>query len=241
MAKDTGIIFLDVSRSVNEKIKTKPPIKLMSLFFIGLMVFTAFSMVTFITQPANASPPATGDKSFLNTSFRTNYADVQSGSSSSYPITFSEQSSVKIYGHVKDSNNITANSTVLNQTINPAAVPSSLSSNDSYIHPMTVYYHAYFIESGLPSGTSWSVTYNSIVYSSTTTTIEITLTTSGTYSYSIPFADSGSYSYPPYPSSGTLSDTGTLDVGFGANTSAKETTTDANLKDWLYSTAYHTK
>ena len=125
MAKDTGIIFLDVSTSISEKIKTKPPIKLMSLFFIGLMVFTAFSMVAFTTQPANASPPATGDKSFLNTSFRTNYVDVQSGSSSSYPITFSEQGSVKIYGHVKDNNSNQANSTVLNQTINPAAVPAS--------------------------------------------------------------------------------------------------------------------
>ena len=126
--------------------------------------------------------------------------------------------------------------TMLNFGTQAAFAPSPTSENQSFAHPMTVYYHAYFVESGLPSGTSWSVTYNSVVYSSTTTTIEITLTTSGTYSYSIPFADSGSYSYPPYPSSGTLSDTGTLDVGFGANTSAKETTTDANLKDWFYST-----
>ena len=108
--------------------------------------------------------------------------------------------------------------------------------NSSYVHPLTVYYHSYFIESGLPSGTSWSVTYNSVVFSSTTTTIEITLTTSGTYSYSIPFADSGSYSYPPYPSSGTLSDTGTLDVAFGANISASATTTDVGIKLWFYST-----
>ena len=59
MDKDTGIIFLDVLTSISEKIRKKPPIKLMSLFFIGLMVFTAFSMVTFITQPVNASPPLT--------------------------------------------------------------------------------------------------------------------------------------------------------------------------------------
>jgi hypothetical protein len=126
--------------------------------------------------------------------------------------------------------------TMLNFGTQAAFAPSPTSENQSFAHPMTVYYHAYFVESGLPSGTSWSVTYDGTLYSSTTTTIEITLTTSGTYSYSIPFADSGSYSYPPYPSSGTLSDTGTLDVGFGANTSAKETTTDANLKDWFYST-----
>ena len=108
--------------------------------------------------------------------------------------------------------------------------------NSSYVHPLTVEYHAYFDESGLPSGTSWSVTYDGTLYSSTTTTIEITLTTSGTYSYSIPFADSGSYSYPPYPSSGTLSDTGTLDVAFGANISASATTTDVGIKLWFYST-----
>ena len=61
MAKDTGIIFLDVSISIRGKIKKKPPIKLMSLFFIGLMVFTAFSMVTFIVQPAYPSPDAQTD------------------------------------------------------------------------------------------------------------------------------------------------------------------------------------
>ena len=77
MAKDTGIIFLDVSTSISEKIKTKPPIKLMSLFFIGLMVFTAFSMVTFSSQPANASPPLTGDKAFSNASLYTPYTQTQ--------------------------------------------------------------------------------------------------------------------------------------------------------------------
>ena len=87
MAKDTGIIFLDVSRSINEKIKKKSPIKIMSLFFIGLMVFTAFSMVTFITQPANASPPLTGDKAFSNASLFTPYTQTQTGSNPSFNLT----------------------------------------------------------------------------------------------------------------------------------------------------------
>ena len=86
------------------------------------MVFTAFSMVTFISQPANASPPLTGDKAFSNVSLWTNYASTQSGSSSSWNVTFSESGTANIYGHVKDSNGNQANSSVVGQTINPASV-----------------------------------------------------------------------------------------------------------------------
>jgi hypothetical protein len=127
--------------------------------------------------------------------------------------------------------------TMLNFATQPAFAPSPTLEDQSFIHPMTVYYHAYFIESGLPSGTDWNVTYNSVVYSSTTTTIETSMTASGTYSYSIPNAGSGIYDYPVYPSSGTLSNTGTLDVAFGANISASATTTDVGIKLWFHSTS----
>ena len=55
--------------------------------------------------------------------------------------------------------------------LNFASAPDSMTSsnsaqslvNSSYVHPMTVYYHAYFVESGLPSGTDWNVTYDGVV------------------------------------------------------------------------------
>ena len=127
--------------------------------------------------------------------------------------------------------------TMLNFGTQAAFAPSPTLEDQSFIHPMTIYYHAYFIESGLPSGTNWNVTYDGVVYSSTTTTIETSMTTSGTYSYTIPNAGSGIYDYPVYPSSGTLSNTGTLDVAFGANISASATTTDIGIKLWFHSTS----
>ena len=118
----------------------------------------------------------------------------------------------------------------------PASNSLTSSNNSFFVHPLTVFYHAYFDESGLPSGTDCNVTYDGGVYSSTTSTIEITLSSSGSYPYSIPFAVSGTYKYPPYPSSGTLSDTSTLNVVFGANLTATPSATDVNLKVWFHST-----
>ncbi|MCL5874256.1 MAG: hypothetical protein M1161_02820 [Candidatus Thermoplasmatota archaeon] len=71
---------------------------------------------------------------------------------------------------------------------------------------------------------------------STTTTIEFSYTSSGTYSYSIPFAVSGAYRYPPYPSSGSLSDSGSLTVNFGANLTATPNPGDVDMKIWMHST-----
>ncbi|MEM3325620.1 MAG: S53 family peptidase, partial [Thermoplasmata archaeon] len=61
-------------------------------------------------------------------------------------------------------------------------------------------YTVTFTESGLPSGTSWSVTFNSNTKSSTTNTISFTGIANGTYSYSVG-AVSG---YTASPSSGTI-------------------------------------
>ena len=128
MAKDTGIIFLDVSTSISEKIKTKPPIKLMSLFFVGLMVFTTFSMVTFITQPANASPPLTGDKAFSNASLYTPYTQTQTGSNPSFNFTISTHGVINVKANMTDGNSKNATSNVIGQIINPAAVAVNVKS-----------------------------------------------------------------------------------------------------------------
>ena len=60
-----------------------------------------------------------------------------------------------------------------------------------------------FVENGLPSGTSWSVTYGGVQGSSTTNTISIT-TSTGLESYSIPSQVSGGVTYAANPSSGSV-------------------------------------
>ncbi|MGC8630771.1 MAG: DUF7619 domain-containing protein, partial [Thermoplasmata archaeon] len=73
-----------------------------------------------------------------------------------------------------------------------------------------------FTESGLPSGTSWSVTLNGSTESSTTNTITFTKP-NGTYSYTIGSINN----YTVYPSSGTITVKGanlTLTITFTANT-----------------------
>ncbi len=118
----------------------------------------------------------------------------------------------------------------------PVAGPSPPSDN-SYVHPLTTFYHSYFNETGLPSGTQWSVTYDGNTLSSTTTTIEFTFTTSGTYSYSVPDVTTGTYLFTAFPSGGSLnSNGGTVSIQFrGANLTSSHSATDVNLKTWFYS------
>jgi hypothetical protein len=75
-----------------------------------------------------------------------------------------------------------------------------------YIHPMTVTnYYLYFNETGFPSGGTWEVTFDNVYKSSTTSSIEFTLTNAQTYSYSLNPQNYGGYQYIPSPSSGTAS------------------------------------
>ncbi len=60
-----------------------------------------------------------------------------------------------------------------------------------------------FTESGLPSSTSWSVTYNSQTLSSTGTSISFT-DSAGSYSYSVSSPTVSGCTYSPSPSSGSL-------------------------------------
>jgi hypothetical protein len=71
---------------------------------------------------------------------------------------------------------------------------------------------SYFIESGLPSGFTWSVNLSGTVKSSTTDIIKFTNLASKTYSFTIPNATNQSncktgesyYIYSPSPSSGNI-------------------------------------
>ena len=73
----------------------------------------------------------------------------------------------------------------------------SVEANFSKIKPAT--YNITFSESGLPSGTSWSVTLNGTSESSTSSTITFT-ETNGTYSYTV----SSVSGYSVFPSSGSI-------------------------------------
>lgn len=66
-------------------------------------------------------------------------------------------------------------------------------------------YNLTFTESGLPSGQSWSITVNSVSYSSTTSTIQITgIQPDSTMTYSIPTITINGVIYGPSPSSGSV-------------------------------------
>jgi ABC-type transport system substrate-binding protein len=80
----------------------------------------------------------------------------------------------------------------------------------SYLNKTIEYYKITFTESGLPTGTSWSVTLNGTTESSTTNTITFT-EPNGTYSFTITTVDKR---YSPSPSSGTFTVSGTnVNVG----------------------------
>jgi hypothetical protein len=67
-------------------------------------------------------------------------------------------------------------------------------------------YTVTFTESGLPSGTSWSVTFNGVPYSSTTNTITITNIAAGNYPWTVstPISGGTGIQYVASPSSGTM-------------------------------------
>ena len=83
-------------------------------------------------------------------------------------------------------------------TLAPRSSVRYMVNSNSTSFSVSKFYTVSFSETGLPSGTSWSVTFNGTTLSSTTNTITFTAA-SGTYSYSI-----GSLSgYTVSPSSGS--------------------------------------
>jgi uncharacterized repeat protein (TIGR02543 family) len=90
--------------------------------------------------------------------------------------------------------------TTTQQTIN---VGNGLSITASF---SAISYTVTFTESGLPSGTEWSVTFNSVSKSSTTDTITFTGVSAGSYSWSVstPVSGGTGVRYIASPSSGTM-------------------------------------
>jgi hypothetical protein len=175
------------------------------ILVLVILVLTSFSTITFVSPQASGSPPTTGDKNFVNASFSTSYTQVQTGSNPSFSINIPSSGSIKAKANATGSTGGTATSNVVNQTINPEAIPASPSSmNTSNIHPLTTTTgYVYFNETGLPSGTSWSVLYNSLNLSSTTTSIKFSETVDIEYSYTVHNSNVGGKIYTPSPSSGS--------------------------------------
>ncbi len=100
--------------------------------------------------------------------------------------------------------------------------------------------YVYFNETGLPSGTSWSVLYNSLNLSSTTTSIKFSETVNIYYTYTVHTSYSGVTAYTPSPSSGSAKAPSSVSVSFSGSTFTANLTTDRNptdedLKTWYYS------
>ncbi len=89
-----------------------------------------------------------------------------------------------------------------------------------------------FTESGLPSGYKWNVTYNSVLQSSTTSSITF-LNTQGTYSYTVPTLSNSSAgcttTYTPSSSSGTLLAGSTQSISFSGSTTCTTVFTESGL------------
>ena len=95
------------------------------ILVLVILVLTSFSTITFVSPPASASPPLTGDHAISSVTLSTNRIEVQSGSSKSYHITFPDPGNVSVYANMTDGEGNSATSNTVGQTINPAAAPSS--------------------------------------------------------------------------------------------------------------------
>jgi len=93
-------------------------------------------------------------------------------------------------------------------TVNASTSASDYASNTgSLIVSAPSTYSVTFTESGLPSGTSWSATFNSVTLSNTSSTITFTGISAGSYSWNVSTTISGSAGtqYVASTSSGTMS------------------------------------
>ncbi len=88
-------------------------------------------------------------------------------------------------------------------TYSPSPASGSLVAGSSQSISYTGTCTTTFSESNLPSGTSWTVTYNGATKSSTSTTNTFT-TGTGTFSYSVSSLSINSCTYSPSPASGSL-------------------------------------
>ena len=120
----------------------------------------------------------------------------------------------------------------------------SFSTEPTYATTTTGY--TYFNESGLPSGTSWSVTYNAFNSSSTSNSIKFSETVNVLYSYTVHNSVSGIYIYTPSPSSGSAKAPSSVSITFSeqpftANISTSHNPTDVGVSTYYYSHANNTR
>ncbi len=121
---------------------------------------------------------------------------------------------------------------------------TSMTTEPSYATTSTGY--TYFNETGLPSGVSWSVTYNSLNQSSTSTSISFEETAGVFYSYDVHNSVSGIYIYAPSPSSGSAKAPSSVSITFAeqpftANISTSHNPTDVGVSTYYYSHANNTR
>ncbi len=83
--------------------------------------------------------------------------------------------------------------------VNPAVGAAAVQTWYTWAYASNVF-SATFTESGLPSGTSWSVNFAGTVHSSTTSTITVTGQTNGSYAYAVSYVSG----YAASPSNGTV-------------------------------------
>ncbi len=165
--------------------------------FTQTILFTKASPTTYAITFSESGLPAGATWSVtLN-------GDVESSSTSQ--IAFQEPAGTYSYSIASPSGYVASPST------GSLTVSGSLTQDVAFTQVLPSSYQVTFSESGLPSGTSWSVTFNRQMQSSTSSKITFSVT-AGTYSYSINPVSG----YVPSPSSGSLNVSGstTQDVSF---------------------------
>ena len=154
------------------------------------IAYTTQYQVSFAVSPSGSgSTTPSGTKVWENSGSLAILATANSGysfsswSSSSSSITFASSSSASTTATIH--------------------APGTITANFAKVTTYTVT----FTESGLPSGTSWTVTFNGQAKSSTTSTIAFTGITSGSYKWTVtsPISTSQGVQYVENPNTGTMS------------------------------------
>ncbi len=162
--------------------------------------YTTQYQVTMAATSGGTTSPTAGSSTWVNSGGglaiganpSVGYA-FSSWTSSSLSIMFASSSSSSTTATIKGAGTITANFVVVSAT-----------------------YTVTFAETGLPSGTSWSVTFDGVTQTGTSTSIAFSSVASGTYAWSVSTPSCGSgCRYSPSPASGSISVTSTASINVG--------------------------
>ena len=176
----------------------------------------SFSLPTFSAAGCSYSPHPSSGSLQAGTSQSISYFSsctttfTESGlpSGTSWSVTYNSQTlsststSVSFSGSAGSYSYSISSPTVSGCTYSPSPSSGSLTAGQSQAISYSGNCTTTFTESSLPSGTSWSVTYNSVSKSSTGSMTFYD--TPGSYSFSVPSISASGCPYSPNPSSGTL-------------------------------------